>query len=83
MPKPSPLEDVARRVKELAASGPLADVERNVRGLASHALARLDLVTREEFDAQARLLARMRDRLEALERRVEALEATKAAADDH
>lgn len=73
--KTSPLEALAQRVREATAATPLADVERNVKALVSHGLARLDLVTREEFDAQARQLARMRERLEALERRVAALEA--------
>lgn len=82
MPKSSPLDEVAQRLKDLAASGPLADVERNARGLLTHALAKLDLVTREEFDAQSRLLTRMREKLEMLERRVEALEAAKAASQD-
>lgn len=82
MPKPSPLDDVAQRLRDFAATGPIADMERNARGLLTHALARLDLVTREEFDAQARLLARMREKLEVLERRVEALESARSAAQD-
>lgn len=40
------------------------------------ALSRLDLVTREEFDAQAAVLARSRARLEALEARLAELEST-------
>jgi BMFP domain-containing protein YqiC len=41
----------------------------------SGALAKLDLVTREEFDIQARVLLRTREKLEALEARVADLEA--------
>lgn len=47
------------------------DVERKVRAMVQSGLARMDVVTREEFDAQAAVLARTRTRLEELERRVE------------
>ena len=40
----------------------------------SSALARMDVVTREEFDVQSAVLARTREKLEALERRVAELE---------
>jgi len=46
----------------------------NIRALLVAALERMDLVTREEFDAQAALLARTRVRLEELERELTALE---------
>jgi ubiquinone biosynthesis accessory factor UbiK len=71
----SSFQDFARRFEQLAASTPLADIERNSKALLSHALARMDLVTREEFDAQAAVLARTREALVALEQRVAALEA--------
>lgn len=50
------------------------DFNRTVRLALSNALARMDLVTREELDIQNELLARTRARLEALEARVQALE---------
>jgi BMFP domain-containing protein YqiC len=68
------LDDLAKRLRALAAQSPVADIERNFRAFLSSGLSRLDLVTREEFDAQARLLARTREQLEALEKRVAALE---------
>lgn len=73
---PAFLDDIARRLRELAAQTPAADLERNVRALLAGGMARLDLVTREEFDAQARVLARTRDKLALLEQRLAALEAT-------
>lgn len=51
------------------------DVEKNVHTLLQGAFARLDLVTREEFDTQSRVLARTREKLEQLEKTVAALEA--------
>ncbi len=71
----STFQDFARRFEALAASSPLGDIERNSKAMLSHALARMDLVTREEFDAQAAVLARTREALSALEQRVAALEA--------
>ena len=56
-----------------------ADLERNFRGLLNGAFDRLDLVTREEFDIQRRVLERSREKLAALEKRVAELENRSAA----
>lgn len=53
------------------------DVEKNIHTLLQSAFARLDLVTREEFDTQTRVLARTREKLEQLEKTVAELEAKK------
>ena len=45
----------------------------------SQGFAKLDLVTREEFDIQAQVLAKTREKLEALEKRVTELEAKQNA----
>ncbi len=50
------------------------DLQRNLRSGLESALARLNLVTREEFDVQAAVLARTREKLEALEKQVAELE---------
>ena len=50
------------------------EMERNFHTTLQSTFNRLDLVTREEFDAQAKVLARTRAQLEALEERVAALE---------
>ncbi|MDN5865466.1 MAG: accessory factor UbiK family protein [Gammaproteobacteria bacterium] len=79
-PDPSLFEDIARR---LAANLPDSlgqaknDMERNFRALLEGALSRLDLVSREEFDAQTALLRRTRERLDALAEQVEQLERAK------
>lgn len=51
------------------------DLEENFRAMLRTALARMDLVTREEFEVQAAVLARSRSLLEQLEQRVAELEA--------
>ena len=50
------------------------DVEQHVRMAVTSVIDRLDLVTREEFDAQSAVLARTREKVEALEKRVAELE---------
>ena len=50
------------------------DLERNFKSLLQSTLARMDLVTREEFDVQLAVLARTREKLEALEARLATLE---------
>ncbi len=54
------------------------DLEQHVRALVSSALGKLDLVTREEFDAQSAVLLRTREKVEALETRVAELESALA-----
>ncbi|MCK0538144.1 accessory factor UbiK family protein [Alcanivorax quisquiliarum] len=50
------------------------EVERNVQAVLREAISRLDLVSREEFDLQTQVLARTRQKLEALERELGAME---------
>ena len=72
------IEDLARRLLEGLPPGLRSfqtDVEQNFRAVLRANLAKLDLVARDEFDAQAKVLARTRARLEALEQRVKSLEA--------
>jgi len=74
---PRLIDDLARR---LAGSVPESvsalrrDLEQNFKGVLSGGLAKLDLVTREEFDVQAAVLKRTRAKLAALEKRLAALE---------
>lgn len=51
------------------------EIEGNLRAVLSEGIARLDLISREEFDVQQQVLARTRAKLEALEKQVAALEA--------
>lgn len=50
------------------------DIEKNFKTVLQSALSKLDLVTREEFDAQVAVLQRTRKKLEALEKEVKKLE---------
>jgi hypothetical protein len=53
------------------------DLEQNFFSVLQSSLSRLDLVTREEFDVQQAVLARTREKLEALELRLKSLEEKK------
>ncbi len=68
------LDELNKKVAELIAASPAKDVEKNMRALLSSAFARLDLVTREEFDVQQDVLARTRAKLEEMESRMAELE---------
>jgi BMFP domain-containing protein YqiC len=76
---PKSIEELARKLAEAVPPGLAAlrdDLERNFRAVLQSGLARLDLVTRQEFDIQAAVLRRSREQLEELERRIAALEKT-------
>jgi len=67
--------DIQGKINQALESGPAKDIERNVKAAMTQGFAKLDLVTREEFDIQAQVLAKTRAKLEALELRVSELEA--------
>lgn len=68
------LDEVSSKVSQLISSTPVADIEKNLRPLLQSAFAKLDLVTREEFDVQTQVLLRTREQLDRLEQRLAALE---------
>ena len=67
-------EEISEKISKLLANSPAADLEKNVRALLSAAFAKLDLVTREEFDVQREVLLRSREKITALEARLAVLE---------
>ena len=74
---PKLFDDLARRLSATLPSGARElqqDVEKNLRSVLQASLSRLDLVTREEFDVQARVLARTREKLDRLEKILSELE---------
>lgn len=76
--EPKSLDELARKLAEAVPPGLTAlrsDLEQNFRAVLQSGLAKLDLVTRQEFDVQAGVLRRSRERLEELEKRIAALEA--------
>jgi ubiquinone biosynthesis accessory factor UbiK len=74
---PKSLDDIAAKLSETVANSPVKDFEKNARAMLAQGFAKLDLVTREEFDIQAQLLMRAQEKLTELEAKVTALEAQK------
>jgi len=71
-------DDIARRLSGAMPASAQAvqdDLEKNLRAATQAAFTRLDLVTREEFDVQRKVLARSRAKIELLEKQVAELEA--------
>ncbi len=72
------IDEIARRLVQSVPPGVRAvqrDLESNFRAVLRSSLTKLDLVSRDEFDAQVRVLERTRARLEALEDKLRELEA--------
>jgi BMFP domain-containing protein YqiC len=69
------LDDLAARIGKAIENSPAKDIEKNVKALLQGGLARLDVVTRAEFETQAAVLLKTREKLERMEARVAELEA--------
>ncbi|MEY4729995.1 MAG: hypothetical protein RL020_1153 [Pseudomonadota bacterium] len=68
------LDDINQKIGELFATSPAKDIEKNMRAMMGSAFAKMDLVTREEFDVQTEVLKRTREKLTELEAKISALE---------
>lgn len=67
-------EEINNKIKELIEKTPVADLQKNLRALLQAQFAKLDLVTREEFDVQRAVLLRAREKITQLEARLAELE---------
>jgi BMFP domain-containing protein YqiC len=67
-------EELSEKLSAAAKSSPAREIEKNIRALLVQGFAKLDLVTREDFEVQMQVLARTREQLTALEARVAELE---------
>lgn len=78
------IDDLARRLSGLVPPG-LRDgrdeLQQNFKAVLQAGLSRLDLVTREEFEVQRAVLRQTREKVEALQRTLDALEAQRTAGD--
>ena len=72
-PPPPPWELLQQVSELISGSGVKGEVDKSVRSLAQSALSRLDMVSREEFDAQTEILQRTRTRVVTLEAALEEL----------
>lgn len=72
------LDELAARIGKAIEASPAKDIEKNVKAMLRSGLTRLDLVTRQEFEVQAEVLRKTREKAERLEARVAELEARAA-----
>ena len=80
MLNPKKLEEIAKQISEAVPQGvkDMAEgAESKVKQILQSQISRLDFVSREEFDVQTQVLLRTREKLQALENRIAALEALK------
>ena len=63
-------DDINAKISEVIANSPAKDIEKNMKAMMMAMFAKLDLVTREEFDTQVKVLQRTREKLDALEARL-------------
>ncbi len=78
MEKSNFFSDLQAKINQAIESSPAKDIEKNVKAMMAQGFSKLDLVTREEFDIQTQVLAKTRAKLEALELRVEQMEAAQS-----
>jgi ubiquinone biosynthesis accessory factor UbiK len=74
MLNPKMFDELAARIGQAIENGPAKDIEKNVKAMLASGFARLDLVPRAEFDVQAQVLLKTREKLDALEARLAAIE---------
>ena len=70
------LEKITSQISALLPEQASQDIKQNIQQVLARQLNKLDVVSRDEFDAQQAVLLRTREKLEALEKQVSALENT-------
>ncbi len=73
------LDELGAKIKEALANSPARDIEKNLSAMLAATFARLDLVTRQEFDVQSEVLARTREKLVQLEAKLAEIEKRREA----
>jgi BMFP domain-containing protein YqiC len=68
------IDELGSRVREAMQASPAQDLEKNLHALVVAFLERFDVVPREDFEVQRKLLARAQEKLAALEARLAELE---------
>ena len=68
------LEKLAGQISQLIPQASGDDLKKNIQQVLARQLNKLDVVSRDEFDAQQAVLLRTREKLEALEKIVKELE---------
>jgi BMFP domain-containing protein YqiC len=73
------IDELNAKIVTFLQQTPAGDVQKSLKAMLSSTFSRLDLVTREEFDIQAKVLERTREKLTSLETRLAELETRERA----
>ncbi|KPK09356.1 MAG: hypothetical protein AMJ64_00470 [Betaproteobacteria bacterium SG8_39] len=76
------IDELGERIAEAMRESPAQDLDKNLHALLGAFFDRYDLVLREDFEVQKKLLERAQTQLETLESRLAAIEARGRAASD-
>lgn len=76
------IDEISSKLSAALQNSPAKDIEKNAKAILMQGLAKLDIVTREEFDIQAEMLSRARIQLSELEKRITELEGNKTSKPD-
>ncbi|KRO76716.1 MAG: accessory factor UbiK family protein [Nitrosomonadales bacterium] len=68
------IQEISDKIRKVIENSPISDINDNIHALLQGMFAKLDLISREEFDVQTQVLKRTREKLEALEAKIESLE---------
>ena len=72
------VEELSSKIRETLSKSPAGDLEKNIHALLQSTFSKLSLVSREEFDVQKEVPRQTREKLEAIEKQLSALEKNKA-----
>ena len=81
-PNPAFINDLVGKLGQVLKQSPAKDIEQNLKAGLTSMLGKLDMVSREEFDVQAEVLARTREKLAQLETRIAELEKQQRETED-
>ncbi len=68
------IQEISDKIRKVIENSPISDINDNIHALLQGMFAKLDLISREEFDVQTQVLKLTREKLEALEAKIESLE---------
>jgi len=74
MIKKERIQEISDKIRQVVENSPISDINDNINALLQGMFVKFDLISREEFDVQTLVLKRTREKLEALEAKIESLE---------
>lgn len=68
------IQEISDKIRQVVENSPISDINDNINALLQGMFVKFNLISREEFDVQTLVLKRTREKLEALEAKIESLE---------